>query len=63
MIINLLKECCENCIHVDAKAENETELYRNVLNSNITRNTTATIWCEHMEVCKEYHEAENKDES
>lgn len=63
MIINLLKECCENCIHIDAKAENETELYGNILDSNIIRTTTATIWCAHMEVCKEYREAESKDES
>ena len=63
MIINLLKRCCENCIHINAKAENETELYRNMMDSNITRKTTATIWCSHMEVCKEYREAESKNES
>lgn len=63
MVINLLKECCENCIHIDVRAENKTETYRNTLNSNITRKTTATIWCAHMEVCKEYREVESKDES
>jgi hypothetical protein len=63
MIINLLKECCENCIHIDAKAENIVTSYRNMLESNVVKSTTATIWCAHMEVCKEYREAESKDES
>lgn len=63
MIINLLKECCENCIHIDVKAENIVTSYRNMLESSVVKSTTATIWCAHMEVCKEYREAESKDES
>ena len=63
MIINLLKECCEKCIHIDAKAENIVTSYRNMLESNVVKSTTATIWCAHMEVCKEYREEESKDES
>lgn len=62
MIINLLKRCCENCIHIDAKAENIVTSYRNMLESNVVKSTTATIWCAHMEVCKEYREEESKDE-
>ncbi len=63
MIINQLKECCENCSYIDAKAENIVTSYRSMLESNVVKSTTATIWCAHMEVCKEYSEAENKDES
>ena len=63
MIINLLKECCENCIHIDAKAENIVTSYRSMLESSVVKSTTATIWCAHMEVCKEYREEESKDES
>lgn len=63
MIINLLKGCCENCIHIDAKAKNIVTSYRSMPEYNVVESTTATIWCAHMEVCKVYREAENKDES
>ena len=63
MIINLLKACCENCSHIDAKAENIVTSYRSMLEYNAVESTAATIWCAHMEVCKEYREAESEDES
>lgn len=63
MIINLLKRCCENCIYIDARAENKAISYRDMLESNVVKSKTATIWCAHMEVCKEYREAESKNES
>nr|DAH04363.1 MAG TPA: hypothetical protein [Caudoviricetes sp.] len=34
-----------------------------MLEYNAVESTAATIWCAHMEVCKEYREAESEDES
>lgn len=54
MIINRMKECCENCNFIDAHVKTDY-----MCRGRETPHTV--IWCEHMHVCGDYRDTINKD--
>lgn len=57
MIDNRLKNCCNDCNHIDAFADTRSESYRTVVDrSTMHTRVNVLIGCKHMYVCKKYIE-------
>lgn len=55
MIINNLKECCEECKYRSTYAD-DNKIYSNTC--DVVMDVATTIGCEHEQVCKRYLEQE-----